>query len=92
MIIVQQLLILRILKVAPRHGVHVVEAKVPVLGVQKAPDGGVLGHEVGEREAVLEAVDTPGGGRVEGQGGRQGDHLHRGLQHPASIQVHRKPT
>ena len=59
MVVVEQGLLLGVLKVALRHRIHVVEAEVLVLGLEEGVYGGVAGHHLHQVEAVLHFGGAP---------------------------------
>jgi len=62
-VLVEEPLVVWVLKVALRHGVHVVEAKVLVVRGEEAVLGGLMRNNIGEIEAVLHFAGAPNTGR-----------------------------
>ena len=61
MVLLQQPLVVRIVKVAHRHGVHVEETEVGALGVQEAVGAALRRHNVRQIQAIFEAKSSQRG-------------------------------
>jgi len=84
-VVVQDLLVLRILEVALSDGVHVVEAEVVVLSLEKPVDGGVSRHDVSQVKSVSHFGQTVDSGSGHGDAENDGQDLDRGPGDPVAV-------